>query len=73
MPPAPPDHDDPGWTSYSPSPPPPNAGVCSFCGERQAPDRLVLMSGDGTAGVCEHCAASHVRFFARRRSGRSGN
>jgi hypothetical protein len=68
MAPEPRDRDDEGWTSYSPLPAPSNAGVCSFCGERQAPDRLVLMSGDGKLGVCEHCTRSHAQFFAGRRA-----
>jgi hypothetical protein len=63
---APPNHED--WTPYAPDPAPANAGVCSWCGHRQTPDCLVVMSGDGTAGICESCVAGHARFFARRHS-----
>jgi hypothetical protein len=57
-------------TPYAPSPPPPNAGVCSWCGRRQSDELLVLMSGDGRAGICEECLQTHARFFARRRAER---
>jgi hypothetical protein len=56
------------WTPYAPDPAPPNAGECSWCGQYQAPDNLVVMNGDGSAGICEECTNSHTRFFARRRS-----
>jgi hypothetical protein len=62
----PPNHED--WTPYAPDPAPANAGVCSWCGHRQTPDCLVVISGDGTAGICENCVAGHGRFFARRHS-----
>jgi hypothetical protein len=57
-------------TPYAPDPAPVNAGVCSWCGHRQTPDWLVVMSADGTAGICESCVDSHARFFARRRAER---
>ena len=67
LPPAP-DSDE--GTSYAPLPAPPNAGVCSWCGRRQSAELLVVMSGDGRAGICEECVESHSRFFARRRAPR---
>jgi hypothetical protein len=64
---APPDDVQDDWTHYAPLTPPANAGICSFCGYRQTSDRLVVMAPDGAAGICEVCASSHTRFFARRR------
>jgi hypothetical protein len=52
---------------FGPSPAPPNAGVCSWCGHKQSPELLVVMSGDGRAGICEHCVEAHSRFFAHQR------
>ena len=59
----PPDYED--ATAYAPDPAPANAGVCSWCGHRQTPDRLVVMSGDGAAGIYESCVDANTRFFAR--------
>ena len=66
----PPDDDKLG-TQYAPGgPAPANAGVCSWCGQRQSETLLVVMNADGSAGICELCANTHGRFFARRRAER---
>ena len=63
----PPDSAPEEWTGYAPLPAQPNAGVCSWCGRTQSSELLVVMSGDGHAGICEECVESHSRFFERRR------
>jgi hypothetical protein len=62
--------DDEDAKPYAPDPAPATAGVCSWCGHRQTRDRLVVMSGDGRAGICESCVDAHARFFARRHAER---
>ena len=62
--------DDDNAVPFAPDPAPANAGVCSWCGHRQTPECLVVMSGDGAAGICENCVDAHTRFFARRRAER---
>jgi hypothetical protein len=54
-------------SGYAPDAPPPGQGACSWCGERQSSQLLVVMNADGTAGICEDCVRSHAEFFARRR------
>jgi hypothetical protein len=63
--------DDKMGTGYAPPPAPANAGVCSWCGQRQSERLLVVMNADGSAGICELCAATHGRFFSRRRTERN--
>jgi hypothetical protein len=52
-----------GWVGFAPLDAAPEA--CAFCGEKQAPDRRLMASGDGSVAICEDCVARFAAFFAR--------